>query len=93
MYKTLESLQNEWPLGSILAEEPVEHRFYCADEVYLNKIKEYYGAENVRQVSPHHVIATSLNIKTVDSYMTDGTYWYPMTRSGHQWEIYYPEVF
>lgn len=93
MYKTLEDLQNDLPLGSIVSEEPVRHRFYCASEVAMDKIKDYYGEENVKQVSPHHVVATNISIKTVDAYMTDGNYWYPMVRNGHLWEIYYPEVF
>ena len=88
MYSYMSDLQNAWPLGTIVAEERVSHRFYCADDVTLEKIKMYYGEDNVERVSPHHVVAYNTNIKAIDGYMTDGTYWYPLTRFGDKWEVY-----
>lgn len=90
MKHTLETLEQEFPIGTIIDEEPVSQRFYCASEVVLEKIKKYHGEENVKQVSPHHVVATHIATTTIDGYLYDGENWYPVIRNGKQWQIYYP---
>ena len=47
MFESKEILEEMFPIGYIYKEEQVNQRFYCADDVILEKIKTYYGSENV----------------------------------------------
>ena len=93
MYKTKEEVEKDWPLGTIIAEEPVQQRFYCADEVMLDKIKAWFSDAEVKQTSPHHVTVTRMVPKTIEGYLYNGDNWYPMMRNGTDWAIYAPVVF
>ena len=92
MYKTKEELEKEWPIGTIIGFEEVTKRFYCADQIIFEKIRDYYG-EDVEWVSPHHVVAKRKVYTTVDGYLFDGEYWMPVVRNGRQYDVYVPEVF
>lgn len=93
MYDSLFEIQHEWPLGTVIAEEPVFQRFYCADEITFNKIKEWFKDDEVKQTSPHHVTVTRLSKKTIEGYLYNGEQWFPMTQNGTEWSIYTPEEF
>lgn len=93
MYKTKEELEEDWPLGTIIYEEPVFQRFYCADEIMLDKIKAWFNDAQVEQTSPHHATVKRMVPKTIEGYMYNGESWYPMIREGINWAIYTPEVF
>lgn len=93
MYKTKEELEKEWPLGTIITEEPVFQRFYCTNKLMLDKIKAWFSDARVEQTSPHHVTVTRMVPKTVEGYLYNGDGWYPMTREGIAWAIYMPETF
>jgi len=87
MFESKEALEELFPIGYVYKEEIVKQRFYCADEVILDKIRDYHGANNVEQVSPHHAVATHIVPRTVDGYLYDGDYWYPVTHTGYDWAI------
>ena len=93
MYKTREELEKDWPLGTIITEEPMIQRFYCADELMLDKIKAWFRDAQVEQTSPHHATVTRMVPKTVEGYLYNGDSWYPMTHEGITWAIYIPETF
>ena len=93
MYKTKEELERTWPLGTVVAEEPIFQRFYCADEVMFKKIKEWFKDAEVEQTSPHHATVSRLSKKTIEGYLYNGETWYPMIRDAAGWSIYIPEVF
>lgn len=93
MYKTKEELEHAWPLGTVVAEEPIFQRFYCADEVMFEKIKEWFKDAEVEQTSPHHATVSRLSKKTIEGYLYNGETWFPMIRDTTGWSIYIPEVF
>lgn len=93
MYKTKEELERAWPLGTVIAEEPIFQRFYCADEVTFEKIKEWFKGDKVEQTSPHHVTVTRNCKKTIEGHMYNGESWYPMVSDTLGWSIYVPEDF
>ena len=62
-------------------------RLYCAHEVIFEKMKEYYGKENLEIVSPHHVIHKHLTTYTVNGYLFDGEYWYPAEYHHGEWRV------
>lgn len=78
MFKTYEQISQRYPIGYIYKIEPVSQRLYCAHEVVFDKMKEYYGNENVKMVSPHHALYTHLVPYTIKGYYFDGEYWYPV---------------
>ena len=73
---TLEQLQEKYPIGYVYKTEEINHRFYCAHDVVLNKMKDYYGKDNVKMVSPHHAICTNCIFHSVDGYLFDGDEWH-----------------
>lgn len=93
MYKTKEELERTWPLGTVIAEEPIFQRFYCANEIMFEKIKEWFKDAKVEQTSPHHATVSRSSKKTIEGYLYNGETWYPMIRDGIGWSIYMPEVF
>ena len=93
VYKTKEELEQAWPLGTVISEEPVFQRFYCADQITFNKIQEWFKGDTVEQTSPHHVTVQRMSRKTIEGYLYNGESWFPVTRNGQEWEIYFPEVF
>ena len=93
MYKTKEELEKAWPLGTVISETPIFQRFYCADSLTFEKIKEWFGDAKVEQTSPHHVTVTRIIPTTVEGYLYNGDEWYPMTRDSIGWSIYTPEEF
>ena len=93
MYNTKEELENAWPLGTVVSEEPIFQRFYCADEVMFEKIKNWFKDDEVKQTSAHHVTVTRNIKKTIEGYMYNGEKWFPMIADGLNWKIYIPEVF
>lgn len=93
MYNSLFEIQHEWPLGTVVAEEPIFQHFYCADEVMFEKIKKQFKDAEVEQTSSHHATVSRLSKKTIEGYLYDGEQWFPMTRNGAEWSIYLPETF
>lgn len=93
MYNTREELERAWPLGTVIAEEPIFQRFYCADEIMFDKIKNWFKDAEVEQTSPHHVTVSRLSKKTIEGYLYNGETWYPMTHDALGWSVYVPEVF
>ncbi len=87
MYKTLEEVENEFPIGTVFGNDMMYQRFYCANDLTLEKIKTFYAPDEVERVSPHHVVVKRQIDKTVDGYIFDGKNWFPATRAGHQWEV------
>ena len=93
MYNTKEEVENAWPLGTVITEEPLFQRFYCADEITFNKIKEWFKNDKVEKTSPHHATVTRMYKKTVEGYLYNGEEWFPMMYDGMAWTIYSPEIF
>lgn len=93
MYKTKEELEAAWPLGTVVAEEPIYQRFYCADNVTLEKIKKWFSDAKVEQTSPHHATVTRTIPTTIEGYLYNGDEWAPMIKDIAGWSIYIPEVF
>lgn len=93
MYNTREEVELAWPLGTIISEEPVFQRFYCADATMFEKIKEWFKDDKVEQTSPHHVTVTRISRKAIEGYLYNGERWFPMIHNGHDWSIYIPPVF
>ena len=93
MYKTREEIEKAWPLGTVIIEEPIQQRFYCTNEVMLDKIKIWFSDADVQQTSQHHATVTRMVPKTIEGYLYNGDSWYPMTRNGTNWNIYVPEIF
>jgi hypothetical protein len=87
MFESKEVLEEMFPIGYIYKEEQVSQRFYCADDVILEKIKTYYGTENVEWISPHHVMYKHYVAYTVDGYIYDGKFWYPANHDAQGWHI------
>ena len=88
MYKTLEEVQNDFPIGYIIDTEQVSQRMYCGHSIIFDKMKEYYGEGNVKMISPHHALCTHYVSHTVDGYIYDGTYWYPAENVFGQWKLF-----
>ena len=93
MYKTKEEVERAWPLGTVVAEEPIFQRFYCANEIMFEKIKEWFKDAEVEQTSPHHATVSRLSKKTIEGYLYNGETWFPMIRDTTKWSIYMPEEF
>ena len=93
MYSTKEALEKDFPLGTVIAEEPIFQRFYCADEVTFEKIKNWFKGDDVQWTSPHHVMVTRMVRKTVEGYLYNGETWEPMIRDGNNWVVYFPGYF
>ena len=93
MYKTREEVEKAWPLGTEVCQEPVYQRFYCADKIMFDKIKNWFYNDTVLQTSPHHVTVTRMSVKTIEGYLFNGEEWFPMLRDGRNWEVYLPEEF
>lgn len=93
MYKTKEEVEAAWPLGTIVSEAPMYQRFYCADEVMFEKIRNWFSEDSVEQTSPHHVTVSRMVPKTIEGYLYNGDSWYPMIQEGRSWEVYLPEIF
>ena len=88
MCDTFDEVTELFPLWHVLEEETISQRFYCASDVTLDMLKNYFGEANVKQVSPHHAVAKHKSYKTVDGYLYDGRFWWPAVRVGQQWEKY-----
>ena len=82
MFESKEILEEFFPIGYIYKEDSVQQRFYCADDIVLDKIRNYHGYENVKWISPHHVLATHKVYHTVDAYVYMNDSWWPATMSG-----------
>jgi len=91
MFESIELLEEMFPIGYVYKEEQVCQRFYCADDVVLDKIKAYYNTNDIERVSPHHVAYKRTVAYTVDGYVYDGKYWYPANHDNQGWHIIRPD--
>lgn len=92
-YISKEELEAELPLGTVVASQPIFQRFYCADEITFEKIKNWFKGSKVEQTSPHHVTVSRMDQIRIEGYLYDGEQWLPMIRNGRNWEVYLPEIF
>lgn len=84
MFKTLEELKKQFPIGTVYQEKKIEHTNY------------YYNLEDIRcyKTMYNRVIiiddTTCMCIKNigykVDGYLFDGEYWYPAKRTWDGWD-------
>ena len=87
MYKTLEDVEMNYPFGSICNITGITRHVYCASDVILQKLKDYYGEDNVIMVSPHHALCNNDAKAVVAGYIYDGEYWYPAESINNEWKI------
>lgn len=76
MFKSLEEISQKYPIGYVYKTELVSQRIYCAHEVVLDKMKEYYGNENVQMISPHHAMYRHFVPYTIKGYFFNGEEWF-----------------
>lgn len=93
MYKTKEEVEQAWPLGTVVSEEPIYQRFYCADPLTLEKLKKWFVGADVKQTSPHHATVTRIIPHIIEGYLYNGDEWAPMTKDSMGWSIYVPDEF
>lgn len=86
MYKTLEELQKNHPVGSIYHTSWYPIGTWCPTEMDFNIFKnEHPNACNFRRKEDGTVIADEKCEKKIEGYLFDGEYWYPAIQTWDGW--------
>ena len=84
-FKTLQELEENFPVGKVYYEETVEHICWYYNDNDIYKYKEMYI--KVEYINDETVKCTELIQRKVEGYIFDGEYWYPAVDS---WDGWYP---
>lgn len=83
MYTSLEQIQAEFPIGTIIKREIQKSIAYCPTEEIKNHYIYRYGAENVIDQGNNYIeVIAYTNDQTVDGYIYNGENWFPVKYEG-----------
>ena len=89
-FKTLEELQDKYPVGSIFFEnyqDARDYRFFFSKKDFQLLQKEYDTIEAIDDITCECKKSVHI-VQIVEGYIYDGEYWYPAYDSLEGWRPY-----